>query len=99
MRPGKAEEEGERARSSEKQGSRSAWVVHEVESLVWDEHEGSRDGVHVAVVEEQLGKLCLEPDIEEYETRAERYQRMHREALLESLQRHCVRAHGCTRVG
>ena len=45
------------------------------------------DKAHAAVAEKQLEKLGLEPDSEVYETRAERYQRMHREALVEALER------------
>lgn len=46
-----------------------------------------QEGAHQAVTEKQLEELGLEPDIEPGETRAERYRRMHREALLEALER------------
>ncbi len=79
-------DEGTGQEQGEKQGSRSEWILYEVVSPVCEEQD-IRDKVHVAVVEKQYERLGLEPDIEVYETRAERYRRMHREALLEALER------------
>jgi hypothetical protein len=76
------EEEGKQEQVEEGQEQlRSAWVLHEVEPLVEENKNGRL--IAAAVVEQQIG---IEPDIEEYETRLQQYERMRRVALLESLQ-------------
>lgn len=72
---------------TEEQKSRSAWMLYKVESPVREEKEEGRDRVYVAVAEKQLERLGRESDFEMDETRAQRYRRMHREALIEALER------------
>jgi hypothetical protein len=85
-------EEQVRSEQEEEQQEKpcSAWVLCEVEPLADDENKEGLNPNHVVKAEEQLAELgvslALEPDIEEYETRIQQYDRMRRQALLESLQ-------------
>lgn len=78
---------------------RPAWVLYEVEPLEDADRDGLRKA-HMTLIEKKLrgeseeeacgaeesGAEELEPDIEEYEKRVQQYRRLHREALLESVQ-------------
>jgi hypothetical protein len=80
---------------------RSAWILHEIEPVVVEKDDGLQnehavllkkrlkseiEGDEVVVDVEESDVEEVEPDFEEYETRVQAYQRMRREALLESLQ-------------
>jgi hypothetical protein len=82
----------------EQEQPRSAWILYEVEPLEDADRDGRRKA-HVTLIEKKLRgeeqEACmdevsevegLEPDIEEYEQRVQQYRRLHREALLESVQ-------------
>lgn len=95
---GPALDQGE---ETEQEQERPVWILHEVEPLAIEDHDGRRnehavllkkklqaevggDEVAVEVVEDEDDEV--EPDIDEAALRVQRYQRMRREALLESLE-------------
>lgn len=94
-------QQAETAAEVNQEQPRAVWVLHEVEPLANDEQDGRRK-MHVALLKKKFGgeeqreeeqdedeereDTGLEPDIEEYEKRVEQYRRLHREALLESVQ-------------
>lgn len=91
----------DQAEEAEQEQERPVWILHEVEPLAIEDNDGRRnehavllkkklqaevedDEVVVEVVEGDDEEI--EPDIDEHALRVQRYQRMRREALLESLE-------------